>query len=412
MPDSVPSPEHTERDSMTKSGKITRAEQATLLAQLDHFIDPQSGGVIPPINPATTYARGDDYALPGHGGTYIRDEDPTVGQVEEVLAKLHGGPVETTDAFLFGSGMAGIAALFRAVTAEAGKQGHKAKLVIQRSMYFGTVKLAEMLEGGQSAEITWFDPSDLNTLADALGQKADLVWVETPSNPYLHVVDIAAVADAAHEAGALLAVDSTVAPPVLSQPLDHGADLIFHSATKSLNGHSDVLAGLLVTRAKDSSLWDAIRLERKLGGAVLNPFGAWLLGRGLRTLDLRAERSCASALAVAEALQAHPKVNRVNYPGLASHPGHDLAKQQMPGGFGSLMSFHVDGGAAAALALIDKLQVIMAATSIGGPETLIEHRFTIEGPDYGAAEDLLRLSVGLEHADHLVADLIQGLDQI
>lgn len=382
------------------------------MAQLDHFVDPNTGGVIPPINPATTYARGEDYGLPSHGGTYIRDEDPTVTQVEDVLAKLHGGPADTTAALLFGSGLAGIAALFRAVTAEAGNQGRKAKLVIQRSMYFGTVKLAEMLEGAGSAEVTWFDATALSTLGPALDGGADLVWVETPSNPYLHVVDIAAVAEAAHGAGALLAVDSTVAPPIISQPLDQGADLVFHSATKSLNGHSDVLAGLLVTRDKDASLWQAIQLERKLGGATLNPFGAWLLARGLRTLDLRVERSCQNAQTVAEALSVHPKVTRVNYPGLSAHPQHALATRQMPGGYGSLMSFHVAGGAEAALKLVGKLKLIIAATSIGGPETLIEHRHTIEGPEYGAAEDLLRLSVGLEHADHLINDLNQALEQI
>ncbi|MAJ62827.1 MAG: cystathionine gamma-synthase [Alphaproteobacteria bacterium] len=388
------------------------AEQTTLLAQLDHYIDAPTGSVIPPIYPATTYARDAQYQLPSHGGTYIRDEDPTVAQVETVLAKLEAGADSKAEAMLFGSGMAGITAIMRAAIAVAGQQGRRARLVIQRSMYFGTVKLVETLVAANAAEIVWFDPHQADSLDAALDQPTDLVWIEVPSNPYLYILDIAAIAAKAHGVGAVVAVDGTVAPPLLSRPLHLGADLVFHSATKSLNGHSDVLAGLVTTIQTDHPIWTALRLERKLGGAVLNPFGAWLLGRGLRTLAVRVERSCQSAQAVAEALEQHPKVHRVNYPGLTSHPDHDLAQRQMPGGFGALMSFHVTGSSEAALSVIEKLKVIIAATSLGGPETLIEHRHTIEGPDYGAADDLLRLSIGLEHADHLIGDLVQALDSL
>ena len=386
-----------------------QAEQATLLAQLDHFIDPSTGGVIPAIHPATTYARGDDYSLPAHGGTYARDEDPTVSQVEGVLAKLEAGSDAHAEAMLFGSGMAGITALIRAVIAVAGQEGRRARLIIQLSMYFGTVKLVEHLNAAQAADIEWFDPAVPETLQVLTKAPADLVWIETPSNPYLHILDIGECARLAHGAGAVLALDSTVAPPVLGRSLDFGVDFVFHSATKSLNGHSDVLAGLVVTNQPDHAVWAALRVERRLGGAVLNSFGAWLLARGLRTLMVRVERSVASALAVAEALEAHHQVHAVHYPGLPNHPNRDLVARQMPGGGGALLSFQVKGGAEAALAVVAKLKHIMAATSLGGPETLIEHRHTIEGADYGAAEDLLRLSVGLEDPGHLIADLNQAL---
>ena len=387
-----------------------RAEQATLLAQLDHFIDPATGGVIPAIHPATTYARGDDYGLPAHGGTYARDEDPTVAQVEGVLAKLEAGIDSHAEAMLFGSGMAGVTALIRAVIAVAGQDGRQARLIIQQSMYFGTVKLVEHFLSAQAATIEWFDPADPESLARLTASPADLVWIETPSNPYLHILDIAGCARLAHQAGAVLAIDSTVAPPVLGRPLSFGADFVFHSATKSLNGHSDVLAGLVVTEKTDHPVWAALRTERRLGGAVLNSFGAWLLARGLRTLMVRVERSVASAQAIAEALNQHPRVHTVHYPGLTSHPAQGLVSRQMPGGAGSLLSFQVRGGAAAALATIGGLKRIIPATSLGGPETLIEHRHTIEGPAYGAADDLLRLSVGLEDPGHLIADLAHALD--
>ncbi len=389
-----------------------QAEQATLLAQLDHFIDPATGGVIPAIHPATTYARGDDYSLPVHGGTYARDEDPTVKQVEGVLAKLEAGVDSHAEAMLFGSGMAGITALIRAVMAVAGQDGRQARLIIQKSMYFGTVKLVEHLLSAQAATIEWFDPADPESLSRLTASPADLVWIETPSNPYLHVLDIAGCAQLAHQAGAVLAIDSTVAPPVLGRPLSFGADFVFHSATKSLNGHSDVLAGLVVTEKTHHPVWEALRTERRLGGAVLNSFGAWLLARGLRTLMVRIERSVASAQAIAEALSQHPQVHAVHYPGLASHPAHELTARQMPGGPGALLSFQVKGGAEAALGTVNALTRIMAATSLGGPETLIEHRHTIEGPAYGAAEDLLRLSVGLEDPGHMIADLDQALQSV
>jgi cystathionine gamma-synthase len=225
----------------------------------------------------------------------------------------------------------------------------------------------------------------------------------------LEVVEIARAAEVAHAAGALLAVDSTAATPILSRPLALGADLVMHSATKYLNGHSDVLAGVLVTGRTDER-WAAIRADRHDAGALLGPFEAWLLLRGLRTLALRVRQACANALAIARFLEDHPKVQRVLYPGLPSHSQHALAQRQMAGGCGGLLSFQVKGDADAALAVAGRLRLIARATSLGGTESLIEHRFTIEGAATGVPPNLLRLSVGIEEADDLIADLAQALD--
>jgi cystathionine gamma-synthase len=223
------------------------------------------------------------------------------------------------------------------------------------------------------------------------------------------VVEIARACEVAHAAGALLAVDSTAATPILSRPLALGADLVMHSATKYLNGHSDVLAGVLVTGRTDER-WAAIRADRHDAGALLGPFEAWLLLRGLRTLALRVRQACANALAIARFLEDHPKVQRVLYPGLPSHSQHALAQRQMAGGCGGLLSFQVKGDADAALAVAGRLRLIARATSLGGTESLIEHRFTIEGAATGVPPNLLRLSVGIEEADDLIADLAQALD--
>jgi cystathionine gamma-synthase len=227
----------------------------------------------------------------------------------------------------------------------------------------------------------------------------------------LQVVDIAGAAAIAHRAGAILAVDGTVATPILTRPLGLGADLVMHSATKYLNGHADVLAGALITKQPDER-WAAIRADRHDAGALLGPFEAWLLLRGLRTLALRVREACANALAIARFLEDHPSVERVLYPGLASHPQHALARRQMAGGFGGLLSFQVRGDADAALALAGRLRLIARATSLGGTETLIEHRFTIEGATAGVPPNLLRLSAGIEDPADLIADLAQALDQI
>jgi cystathionine gamma-synthase len=237
-----------------------------------------------------------------------------------------------------------------------------------------------------------------------------LVWVETPANPLWTVTDIAATAAAAHAAGALLAVDSTVATPILTQPLAHGADLVMHAATKYLNGHSDLIAGTLTTRA-DNEHWQRVRKVRAQIGGTLGSFESWLLLRGMRTLHLRVRAACASALQIAEHFQGHALVTGVLYPGLPGFVGHETACKQMQGGFGGMMSIRVRGGEAAAIAVAAHTAIWKRATSLGGTESLIEHRASVEGAGTPAPADLLRLSVGIEHVGDLIADLEQALVQ-
>jgi cystathionine gamma-synthase len=239
--------------------------------------------------------------------------------------------------------------------------------------------------------------------------KPDLVWVETPSNPWLKIVNLRALSQACRDAGAVLAVDSTAATPVLSQPLTLGADIVMHSATKAINGHSDVVAGFLACRDAHSAIWQAIAADRHDAGAIIGPFEAWLLLRGMRTLPLRVEKMSSNALTVAQFLDGHDQVEKVLYPGLASAQGHDLAVQQMAGGFGGLLSFLVKGDGPRALRVCGRLDLFHRATSLGGVESLVEHRHTIEGDATGVPENLIRLSVGIENVDELIADLAQAL---
>jgi cystathionine gamma-synthase len=374
-------------------------ESATLAAQAMHYVDPATGGLMPPVQPSTTFARDADYALINPAHSYGRDDNPGYRQVEAVLCALEGG----ADALVFPSGMAAIAALFR--TLERGQA-----IVAQRPIYFGASAWLEKFSTRREIRLRRFEGAAPAGLEDAVREaKPAIVWIETPSNPMLDVIDIRAAAEIAHGCGALLAVDSTAASPILTRPLELGADLVVHSATKYLNGHSDVLAGVLVTGQPDER-WAAIRADRHDAGALLGPFEAWLLLRGLRTLALRVERASTNAQAIAEYLERHPGVERVLYPGVASHPQHEVARRQMTGGFGGLLSFLVKGGAKDALAVAGRLQVILRATSLGGIESLIEHRLSIEGPGTGVPPNLLRLSAGIEDAGDLIADLAQALD--
>jgi cystathionine gamma-synthase len=276
--------------------------------------------------------------------------------------------------------------------------------------YFSIVTwLREQHQRG-ALKVDFFDPRQPERLS-ALVRKGQtkLVWIETPVNPVYEVVDIEAAARIAHDSGALLGVDSTAATPMLTRPIELGADLVFHSATKYLNGHSDLIAGVLAVRDTVLPIWADIDAERRVGGAILGAFEAWLLLRGMRTLHLRVAQASRNAMSLAERLEAHPAVGRVTYPGLASHAQHAIARRQMKGGFGGMMSFELRGGQAAALAVVGKLKLIKVATSLGGVETLVEHRRSIEGPDSDVPGGLLRLSVGCENADDLWADLESAL---
>jgi cystathionine gamma-synthase len=349
------------------------------------------------VRPSTTFVRDPSYALIG-GADYARDASPAYPPVERLLAELEGG----SEALLFSSGMA--AAMAALATLRPGDH-----LVTPRVYYWGLRAALGRFAGRWGVHLTEVDLGDLDALRGALRPGATkLVWVETPANPTLGVVDIEQVAGLAHDAGARVVVDSTVATPVHTRPLELGADLVLHSATKSLNGHGDVVAGVLVTREL-GELWRAAREHRRDAGAILGAFEAWLLHRGLRTLFVRVERASSTALELARRLDAHPGVSRVLYPALERHPGHAVAARQMRGGFGSLLSIQVGGGAERALAVASRLELFVRATSLGGVESLVEHRATIEGPSSPAPDDLLRLSIGLEHVDDLWADLERAL---
>ncbi|SEO70971.1 cystathionine gamma-synthase [Salinihabitans flavidus] len=372
---------------------------ATLAAQAAGAVDPQSGAVVPPIQPSTTFARDRDYELVNPDNTYLRYHNDAVRVAEKVLCGLE----RAADSLVFPSGMAAIAAVMRTVP-------NGGRVLLQSGIYWGTTKWVRAFCARREIVLEEVEASDTGALRAACeAGPVSLVFVETPSNPWLRTVDIAAAADLAHAAGAALVVDSTAATPILSHPLALGADIVMHSATKAINGHTDVLGGVLSCRTP-GALWDEIRDDRDGAGAVMGPFEAWLLVRGMRTLPLRVERMCQTAQALAEYLDDHPGVAAVLYPGLPSHPGHDLAARQMTGGFGYLLSVLVKGGREDALRVAGRLNLFHRATSLGGVESLVEHRHTIE-PHTGIPENLLRLSIGIEDAGDLRADLGQALGQ-
>jgi len=370
---------------------------STLAAQALGWLDPSTNAVAPPIHPSTNYARDENYEKVGDRG-YTRDENPTYEQVEALLAALEEG----ADAMVFGSGMAAATTVMLSLA----PGDH---IVAPSIMYFGLRNWLVNVGRHWGLQVDFVTPGDPAAIAAAIRPgETKLVWVESPCNPTWDVTDIEAAARIAHDAGAMLGVDSTAATPVLSRPLSYGADIVMHSGTKYLNGHGDVLAGVLVT-AREDDAWERMKYLRFENGGMLGAFEAWLLMRGLRTLYLRVERASASAQRIAEYLSGHPGVAEVLYPGLPTHPGHAVAARQMDGGFGGMMSIRVKGGAAAALNVAKHVQLFVRATSLGGVESLIEHRATVEGEDSPFPDDLLRLSVGIEDTADLIADLEQAL---
>jgi len=371
---------------------------ATIAAQAGGYIDAASGGVVPPIQPSTTFARDRSYQPHPTGNIYARDDNDVGRIAEALLAQLDNA--ET--ALLFPNGMAAIAAVFRALPGGA-------TVLVQSQIYWGTTKWLREFCARRSVTLIEADLSDIGQAQSLCAQhQPDLVFIETPSNPWLRTTDIALVAEATHVAGGRLVVDATAATPILTRALDFGADIVMHSATKGINGHSDVLAGVLATNAPAAPHWQAIAIDRHDAGAVIGSFESWLLIRSIRTLPLRVERMSQNAQAVAEFLQSHDAVAQVFYPGLPDFEGHSVAKRQMAGGFGSLLSFCVKGGAVEALRVAGRLNLFHRATSLGGVESLVEHRHTIE-PHTGIPESLLRLSIGIEDVQDLCADLEQAL---
>jgi cystathionine gamma-synthase len=370
---------------------------ATIAAQGLGWTDAATGAVVLPIQPATTFIRDPDNQY-RRGRNYGRADNPGYDQPEAVITALEGGAAS----IVLSSGMAAATTLFRALPVGAHVV---APLVMYHSLRRWIAAWAA--EGHIVADFV--DMTSLGALrAVVTPGRTRLVWIETPANPLWSVTDIAGAAAIAHQAGALLAVDSTVASPVLTRPLEHGADVVMHSATKYLNGHSDIIAGSLTT-ARANEFWQRLVAGRSSGGAILGSLEAYLLLRGMRTLHLRVERACRSAQRVAEAMAAHPRVAEVMYPGLPSHPGHAVAARQMQGGFGGMLSIRVNGGEAAAIATAARVEIWKRATSLGGVESLMEHRASIEGVGSPVPTDLLRLSVGIEDTQDLIDDLDQAL---
>lgn len=369
----------------------------TIAAQAGGIIDETTGALVPPIHTATTFIRDPDNQY-RRGFAYGRPDTPTVRQAEAVLQALEGAQA----CLMFASGMAAATAAFLALE-------RPAHVVAPRVMYWGLKQWLGSDAKELGIEATFVDASSTEAIRAGMRRgETRMVWIETPSNPMWELSDIAAVAAIAHDAGALLGVDSTVATPVLTRPLALGADVVMHSATKYLNGHSDVLAGALCFARKDGVFDHAARIRSHLG-AVLAPFEAALLIRGMRTLHLRVRHASASALTLARHLAQDPRVAEVLYPGLQSHAGHAIAARQMQGAFGGMLSVRVKGGEAAAVRTAAKVAIWKRATSLGGVESLLEHRASVEGAGTPCPPDLLRLSVGLEDAGDLLLDLEQAL---
>lgn len=376
--------------------KPTKRRIETETIHMGNHIDPHTGAVVPPIVLSTTFAREADGSFPS-GYVYTRSDNPNRHALEETLANLEGG----ARALAFSSGQAATNAVFQML-----KSGDH--VVIANEAYFGTPKLVREIFSHLGIIASYVDMSNLAAVKAAMTAQTKIVWIETPSNPLLTISDIEAISEIAHQYGALVVADNTWASPLVQRPLAHGADIVMHSTTKYISGHTDVLGGALIF-ARNDEVTARAQMVQTLGGAVPSPFDCWLMMRGIRTLALRVRQQVASAQRVAEFLADHPAIERVNYPGLDSHAGHAIAARQMTNGFGGMLSFHVQGGAEQAMAMAARLQLFTRATSLGGIESLIEHRASIEGPTSATPQNLLRVSIGIEHVDDLIDDLRQAI---
>jgi cystathionine gamma-synthase len=369
----------------------------TLLAQAMGWVDQTTSALIPPIYNSVTYERGVDNSY-AKGFIYSRNSNPNSIQIEKLLTKLEMGE----DAMVVGSGMS--AATIPFMTLKRGDH-----VVVQSVMYWAIRKWLIGFADQWGLLVDFFDPSDLNNLRKLIRPgETKLVWIESPANPVFSCVDILEAAQITHDANARLCVDSTIATPILTRPIELGADLVMHSATKYLNGHSDVTAGALIT-ASDDEWWKKMREIRTFHGKILSPNDTWLLLRGLRTLHLRVNQSCNNAMDIARHFESYREVKEVLYPGLKSSSTHEIAKKQMKNGFGGMLSMRFVGGERKAIDIAANLKVFKRATSLGGVESLVEHRASIEGEGTTVSSDLLRFSVGIEHIDDLVEDLEQAI---
>ena len=376
-----------------------RVMPETIAAQALGWVDDSTKAISPAIHTATTFVRDADNQYRS-GRVYARDHNPSFDQAEAVLCSLEKG----ANAALFASGMAAATAVFLAL-----KPGNH--VVAPKVMYWSLRNWLMNFATQWGLQVEFIDMSNLDELKRSVRfGKTKLVWIETPANPLWTITDIAAAAEIVHAGGAMLAVDSTTASPVLTRPLTLGADIVMHSATKYLNGHSDVIAGALVAR-EDSEYWTRVKSIRAQLGGTMGSFEAWLLLRGMRTLFLRVHAASRSAQEIAEFFSTHSLVEEVLYPGLRGFAGHDIAANQMLGGFGGMLSIRVKGGEAAAIKTAANVEIWKRATSLGGVESLIEHRASVEGAGTPVPADLLRLSVGIENPDDLIDDLDQALIQ-
>jgi len=367
----------------------------TLCVHAGHAPDAATAAISPPIHLSTTFERDADGGYP-KGFSYARAANPNRTQLETCLAALEGG----SEALAFSSGVAAAMTVFQAL-----KPGDH--VICTQDAYHGVQRLLREVLQPWQLRVSFVDAADADAVRKALTPVTQLIWVETPSNPLLRITDLAAIAEIARRAHALTVCDNTFATPVMQRPFDYGMDFIMHSATKYLGGHSDVLGGAIVARTA-SAFSERLRLLQSEAGAVPSPFDCWLLLRGAATLHLRVRAQTENAVRIAGFLAEHQAVENVFYPGLESHPGHALAKQQMRG-FGAMLSFTLRGGAAAAMRVVANAKLFTRATSLGGVESLIEHRASMEGPDTKTPGNLVRVSVGVEHAGDLIADLDQAL---
>ncbi|NRB48596.1 MAG: aminotransferase class V-fold PLP-dependent enzyme [Saprospiraceae bacterium] len=368
----------------------------TLAIQSTQLSNEDTRAVSTPIFMSTTFERAADGSYPS-GYVYSRMDNPNRQLLEKSIALLEKGGV----GLAFASGMAATTAVFQ--TLPPGSH-----LILPHDAYYTTNDLAKTIFGSKGIKISEVNMTRLEEIQEAIRPETALIWLETPSNPQLSISDIEEIAKMAHAVGALCAVDNTWPTPVLQRPLELGADIVMHSTTKYFGGHSDVLGGCLVLK-EEGELSEQIRKIQAVTGGVPSPFECWLTTRGIKTLYLRVQAQTRTAGELAAFLAQHPKIEQVNYPGLTAHPQHEIAKKQMPGGFGAMLSVQVKGSAAEAMALTGRLQLFTTATSLGGVESLIEHRKSVEGPASPTPDNLLRLSIGLENIEDLKADWEQAL---
>ncbi|MGH8371119.1 MAG: trans-sulfuration enzyme family protein [Gammaproteobacteria bacterium] len=375
--------------------KTVSAHIETVSVHAGHVPDPATSSISPPIHLSTTFERAPDGGYP-NGFSYSRVTNPNRAQLETCLAALEGG----SEALAFASGVAAAMTLFQALA--PGEH-----VICSQDAYHGIQRLLREVMQPWQLRTSFVDTTDPDALRKAITPTTKLIWVETPSNPLLKITDLAAVADIAHQAHVTTVCDNTFATPVLQRPFDHGIDFVMHSSTKYLGGHSDVLGGALIAN-QAHPLADRLRLLQSKGGAVPSPFDCWLLLRGAATLPVRIRAQSQTAVSIAQHLANHPAIEHVFHPGLPDHPGHALAARQMRG-FGAMLSFTLRGGETAAMRTTANVRLFTRATSLGSVESLIEHRASMEGPETLTPRNLIRVSVGLEHADDLIADLDQAL---